>query len=232
MAALHRELVRSEVPNAMGHVVLAFAERTLRPTELGGLRDQLWRTQTYLYVTPGPRLIERALAGFPAEVRALGARCPFYRYDARGGGGYWPDRNEIWLAAGVETYEGLRQVRLSACHELFHFICWNHSRYRADEDRGFARLRKAVADSKPLVKDYPRYRGWVTGSFLRQSDHANVVEYFADIPTNFRDTRELPPSIAVHFAPLIDGSPFAEEFDRELAPDGYDLAAFQRSLAP
>ena len=216
----------------MGHVVLAFAERTLRPTELGGLRDQLWRTQTYLYVTPGPRLIERALAGFPAEVRALGARCPFYRYDARGGGGYWPDRNEIWLAAGVETYEGLRQVRLSACHELFHFICWNHSRYRADEDRGFARLRKAVADSKPLVKDYPRYRGWVTGSFLRQSDHANVVEYFADIPTNFRDTRELPPSIAVHFAPLIDGSPFAEEFDRELAPDGYDLAAFQRSLAP
>jgi len=144
MAAPHRELKRTSVPNAMGHVVLAFAERTLRPGELGGLREQLWRTQTYLYVTPGPLLIDRALEGFPREIRALGERCPFFRYDARGGGGYWPDRNEIWLAAGVETYEGLRQVRLSACHELFHFICWNHPRYRADEDRGFARLRKVV----------------------------------------------------------------------------------------
>lgn len=232
MSAPHRELQRAAVPNAMGHAVLAFAERTLRPHELAALRDQLSRTQTYLYVTPGPRLVERALEGFPAEVRALGARCPFFRYDARGGGGYWPDSNEIWLAAGVETYEGLRQVRLSACHELFHFICWNHPRYRADEDRGFARLRKAVADSKPLVKDYPRYRGWVTGSFLRQGDHANVVEYFADIPTNFRDTSELPRSIAEHFAPLIDGSPFPDRFDEELAPDGYDLVRFQRSLAP
>jgi hypothetical protein len=232
MAAPHRELARSVVPNAMGHVVLAFAERTLRPLEIGGLREQLWRTQTYLYVTPGPLLIERALEGFPAQVRALGARCPFYRYDARGGGGYWPDRNEIWLAAGVETYEGLRQVRLSACHELFHFICWNHPRYRADEDRGFARLRKAVAESRSVVKDYPRYRGWVTASFLRQGDHANVVEYFADIPTNFRDTSELPPTIAAHFAALIDGSPFPDDFDEDLAKDEYELAEFQRSLAP
>src|SRR5205823_5496959 len=82
----------------------AIAERTLQPRELAGLREQLLLTQTYLYVTPGPLLIERALDGFPAPVRALGARCPFFRYDARGGGGYWPDRNEIWLAAGVETY--------------------------------------------------------------------------------------------------------------------------------
>ena len=59
----------------MGHVVLAFAERSLRPLELGGLREQLWRRQTYLYVTPGPLLIERALEGFPPAVRALGARC-------------------------------------------------------------------------------------------------------------------------------------------------------------
>jgi len=232
MAAPHRELSRAAVPNAMGHVVLAFAERTLRPRELGGLRDQLWRTQTYLYVTPGPVLIARALEGFPPEVQALGARCPFFRYDARGGGGYWPDRNEIWLAAGVETYEGLRQVRLSACHELFHFICWNHARYRADEDRGFARLRKVVAESAAVVKDYPRYRGWVTASFLRQGDHANVVEYFADIPTNFRDTSELPPLIASHFAPLIAGSAFPTEFDRDLAEDEYDLARFQGSLVP
>jgi hypothetical protein len=232
MAAPHRALERTAVPNAMGHVVLAFAERSLRPHELGGLRERLWRTQTYLYVTPGPLLIERALEGFPVEVRALGVRCPFFRYDARGGGGYWPDRNEIWLAAGVETYEGLRQVRLSACHELLHFICWNHPRYRADEDRGFARLRKVVADSRAVVKEYPRYRGWVTASFLRQSDHANVVEYFADIPTNFRDTSELPPPIAAHFAPLIDGSPFPDGFDHDLATDEYDLAGFQRSLAP
>jgi len=232
MAAPHRELRRSEVPNAMGHVVLAFAERTLHPRDLGALREHLWRTQTYLYVTPGPLLVERALEGFPAEVRALGARCPFFRYDARGGGGYFPDRNEIWFAAGVETYEGLRQVRLSACHELFHFICWNHPRYRADENRGFARLRKAVADSRPLVKDYPRYRGWVTASFLRQGDHANIVEYFADIPTNFRDTSELPPAIAAHFAPLIDGSPFPDEFDRDLDDQPYDIFYFQRSLAP
>jgi hypothetical protein len=232
MSAPHRELKRTAVPNAMGHVVLAFAERTLGPHELQRLREQLWRTQTYLYVTPGPLLVERALAGFPSEVRALGARCAFFRYDARGGGGYWRDRNEIWLAAGVETYEGLRQVRLSACHELFHFICWNHPRYRADEDRGFARLRWAVAESRDAVKHYARYRGWLTSSFLRQGDHANVVEYFADIPTNFRDTRQLPPAIAAHFAPLIDGSPFPRDFDLELADDEYDLDRFQRALAP
>ena len=93
MAAPHRELQRSAVPNAMGHVVLAFAERTLRALELGGLREQLWRTQTYLYVTPGALLIERALEGFPAEVRAIGARCPFFRHDARGGTCAWSQRN-------------------------------------------------------------------------------------------------------------------------------------------
>src|SRR2546430_17005067 len=99
MAAPHRELQRSAVPNAMGHVVLAFAERTLRPRELGGLREQLWSTQTYLYVTPGPLLIERAPEGFPAEGRAIAARCPFFRYDARAGGGELPDRNERCAAA-------------------------------------------------------------------------------------------------------------------------------------
>ena len=230
MSAPHRELHRDPLPNAIGHVVLAFAERTLPAHELGRLRDQLWRTRTYLYVTPGPLLIERALTGFPAEVRALAGRCPFRRYDERGGGGYWPERNEIWLAAGVETYEGLRQVRLSACHELFHFLCWNHPRYRADEDRGFARLRTVVEESRSELAGFPRYREWVEGSFLRQGDHANVVEYFADIPTNFRDARELPPRIAAHFAPLIDGSAFPDAFDRDLDDEPYDLARFQRSL--
>lgn len=216
----------------MGHVVLAFAERVLSRRDLAGMRERLWQTHTYLYVTPGPLLLERALEGFPPEIRELGGTCPFYRYDARGGGGYWPDRNEIWLAAGVETYEGLRQVRLSACHELFHFICWNHPRYRADEDRGFARLRRAVAQSRALVQDYPRYHQWVMRSFLAQGDHANVVEYFADIPTNFRDTSELPPPIAEHFAPLIDGTSFPDDFDEKLTDDPYEVVTFQRSLAP
>jgi hypothetical protein len=216
----------------MGHVVLAFAERVLSRRELATMRERLWQTHSFLYVTPGPALVERALAGFPEEVRALASRCPLHRYDARGGGGYWPDRNEIWLAAGVETYEGLRQVRLSARHELFHFICWNHPRYRADEDRGFARLRRAVALSRPLVDAHPRYRDWVTKSFLRQGDHANVVEYFADIPTNFRDSAELPPPLAAHFGPLIAGAPFPEDFDRELADEPYALFPFQRSLEP
>src|SRR5207245_4394463 len=170
--------------------------------DLRGLRDQLRRTHTYLYVTPGPALVRRALEDFPAEVRALGERCPVHRYDAQGGGGYWPDRNEIWLAAGVETYEGLRQVRLSACHELFHFVCWNHPRYRADEDRGFARLRRVLAESRPMVKDFPRYRGWLAGSLLRQSDHGNVVEYFGDVPTNFRDSAQLRRPLAAHLGPL------------------------------
>ena len=46
----------------MGHVVLAFAERVLTPGDLRGLRDQLRQTHTYLYVTPGPLLIQQALA--------------------------------------------------------------------------------------------------------------------------------------------------------------------------
>src|SRR2546430_3116273 len=125
MAAPHRELKRYSVPTAMGHAVLAFAERSLRPGELGGLREQLWRTQTYLYVTPGPLLIDRALEGFPREIRALGERCPFFRYDARGGGGYWPDPNEMWLAAGVETEDGLRPVRRFARVALFALFCWH-----------------------------------------------------------------------------------------------------------
>jgi hypothetical protein len=232
MTAPHEELRRVGVPNAMGHVVLAFAERVLAAADLAGLRDQLWRTHTYLYVTPGPLLIRRALQGFPPEIRLLAERCPFRRYDARGGGGYWPDRNEIWLAAGVETYEGLAQVRLSAAHELFHYVCWNHPRYRADEDRGFTRLRRVVEESRVSVRDHPRYHEWVTRSFLRQGDHANVVEYFADIPTNFRDAAELPAPIAEHFAPLIDGSPFPAAFDRDLARGPSDLAAFQHSLTP
>ena len=186
-------------------------------------------------MTPGDLLVERALRGFPDEVRALGRRCRIIRTNARGGGGFYPDRNEVELAAGVETYEGLRQVELSACHELFHFICWNHPVYRRDEDRNFAYLRRAVRDSRHHIDEFPRYRDWVTGSFLRQGDHANPVEYFADIPTNFRDGAELPPPIRAHFAPLIDGSAPSVDVTREpdwpMDDDYFSLATFQRWLA-
>ena len=189
----------------------------------------------YVYVTPGDELARRALAGFPEDVRALGERCRIHRTKARGGGGYYPDRNEVELAAGVETYEGLRQVELSACHELFHYICWNDPRYRADEDQNFAYLRHAVRESRGSAQAFPRYYGWVTGSFLRQGEHANPVEYFADIPTNFRDPAELPGPIRAHFAPLIDGSPppydMREPTPWSFSPAELELATFQRWLA-
>ena len=212
--------------------MLALAERLPRD-DLDGLRRAWWGAHLFVYVTPGPELVERALAGFPAEVRALGRRCRVIRTNARYGGGFYPDRNEIELAAGVETYEGLRQVELSCCHELFHYICWNDPRYRADEDQGFPYLRRAVRESRDTLEAFPRYRGWVTGSFLRQGDHANPVEYFADIPTNFRDVRDLPPPIALHFAPLIDGSrmPYDTTRPPDWVADPTDLATFQRWLA-
>jgi len=212
--------------------LLALAER-LPPDQLAALRRAWWAKRRYVYVTPGEELVERALRGFPDDVRALAGRCRIIRTDARGGGGFYNDRNEIELAAGVETYEGLRQVELSACHELFHYVCWNDPRYRADEDQGFPYLRRAVREARKQLEAYPRYRGWVTGSFLRQGDHANPVEYFADIPTNFRDTAELPPPIRGHFAPLIDGSPLPYDLSRAPDPprDPTGLATFQHWLA-
>jgi hypothetical protein len=214
--------------------VLSAVER-LSGGRLPDLRRSLARRQVYLYVTPGDVLVERALRGFPDEVQALGRRCRIIRTNARGGGGFYPDRNEIELAAGVETYEGLRQVELSACHELFHYICWNHPVYRLDEDRNFAYLRRAVRDSRGHLDEFPRYRDWVTRSFLRQGDHANPVEYFADIPTNFRDPGELPPPIRAHFAPLIDGSAPSVDLTLEVGwptDDAYfSLDTFQGWLA-
>jgi hypothetical protein len=214
--------------------VLSAVERLSRG-RLDDLRRSLWRRNAYLYVTPGNVLVERALRGFPEEVQALGRRCRIIRTNARAGGGFYPDRNEVELAAGVETYEGLRQVELSACHELFHFVCWNHPVYRRDEERNFAYLRRAVRDSRSQLDTFPRYRDWVIGSFLLQGDHANPVEYFADVPTNFRDTAELPPPIRAHFAPLIDGSSYTVDFEREpdwpMDDEFFELTAFQRWLA-
>ena len=171
------------------------------------VRAALWRRRAYLVVTPGDRLIAEALAGYPDEVRGLCADVRLFRYDDRGGGGFYPDRGEIWLAAGVETYEGRAQVARSARHELFHYVCWNHPAYRIDEGRGFPYLLRAIERSRPHLDRYDRYRRWLVGSFIPQGDHANVVEYFADIPTNFPRLEELPPPIADHFAPLIAGTP-------------------------
>jgi len=210
------------------------AER-LPARELAALRQRWWSERRYVYVTPGEELARRALRGFPGDVRGLGEQCRIIRFDARAGGGFYSDRNEVELAAGVETYEGLAQVELSACHELFHFICWNETRYRADEDQGFTYLRHAVRESRDTLGRFPRYREWVTGSFLRQGDHANPVEYFADIPTNFRDTAQLPPPIRAHFAPLIDGSPAPYDMTKpapwRFARDELQLPTFQRWLS-
>src|SRR6267142_2736601 len=222
------------VPPTTGRAALERAEQLPRD-QLDSLRREWWEKRTYVYVTPGEELVKRALAGFPDDVRALAGRCRILRPEARSGGGYYSDRNEVELAAGVETYEGLHQVELSACHELFHYVCWNDRRYRADEDQNFPYLRRAVRESRKLLPAFARYRDWVTGSFLRQGDHANPVEYFADIPTNFRDTSELPPPIRTHFAPLIDGAPLPYDLaarpDWPIARDDVELATFQRWLA-
>ena len=214
--------------------MLALAEK-LPPDQLRQMRENWWKRRMFVYVTPGETLVERALEGFPDDVRALARTCRVIRTDARGGGGFYPDRNEVELAAGVETYEGLRQVELSCCHELFHFVCWNDPRYRKDEDQGFPYMRRAVHESRKLLDGFPRYKAWVTTSFLRQGDHANPVEYFADIPTNFRDTAELPPPIRAHFAPLIDGAPLPYDLGRrpewKIDPRSLELVVFQRWLA-
>ena len=194
-------------------------------------RERLWARHVFVYVTPPKRLVAQALEGYPAEVRKLARTVAFYRNDDRGGGGYWPDRNEIWLAAGVETYERYLQARASARHELFHHLARAHPFYRQDEDEGWPRLVAALEDAKALARDHRRYADWVQHSFLPQGDHANVVEYFADIPTNFPDVRELPLPLAAHFAPLISGAPVPASA-RSRRTDARELAAFQRLIRP
>ena len=162
-------------------------------------------------------------------MRTLGARCPFYRYDARSGGGYWPGENEVWLAAGVETYEGTAQVVMSARHEMFHFIAHNHPLYRPDDDAGWPALWGALEASRVDLDGSPRYRDWIRSSFLRQGDHANPAELFADIPTNFSDPREIPPALRAYFAPLLDGSEGGPAAVSPRAPG--DLASFHTLLA-
>jgi hypothetical protein len=225
----HQPLERPAALNALGKRALEAAERGLSPRGMARLRRVLWSFRLYLYVTPGPLLVDQALAIFPEGVRALGARCPFYRYSARGGGGYWPDRNEVYLAAGVETYEGLRQVVLSSRHEMFHFIAHNDPRYRPDDDAGWPALWGALEASRAYVGSFPRYREWIRGSFIPQGGHANPTELFADIPTNFPDPSEIPPPLRSYFAPLLDGGSGGPDSVAGAAPG--DLAAFHALIA-
>jgi hypothetical protein len=224
-----RPLVRPGALNALGRRALLAAERQLSPRGLARMREILWAYRVYLYVTPGEELIRQALAIFPEPVRALGARCPFHRYDARSGGGYWPDHNEVWLAAGVETYEGTAQVVMSARHEMFHFIAHNDPRYRVDDDSGWPALWGALEASRAHVDQFPRYRDWIRRSFIPQGGHANPTELFADIPTNFPDPAEIPEPLRAYFAPLLvggDGGP-----DAVTRSDPRDLAAFHTLIA-
>jgi hypothetical protein len=216
--------------NAAGFLALMALER-LPPLLRRRARERLWSRHVYVYVTRPRRLVAQALEGYPAEVRRLAKTVRFFRSDDRGGGGYWPDRNEIWLAAGVETYERYLQARASARHELFHHLARAHPFYREDEDARWPRLVAALEDAKAVARDYPRYAEWIERSFLPQGDHANVVEYFADIPTNFPDLAELPPPLAAHFAPLISGGP-APRSRRDGRVDPRELGAFHRLVRP
>ena len=224
-----RVVEQSAPRRALGYAAARLLEATLDAATLGRVREILWRGRVYLYVTPGPTLARQALAGFPRAVRELCAGVALRRIDERRGGGFYPDTNEIQLAAGVETYERVGQARLSARHELFHFVCWNHPWYRVDEERGFPRLIRAIEDSRGDVARFARYASWVRDSFLRQGDHANIVEFFADIPTNFPDPRELPPPLAAHLAPLLTGA--APDASRDGSRAHLALADFQRLIA-
>ena len=194
------------------------------------MRRWLVRRRAFLVVTGGPDLIRGALAGYPPAVRGLCAGAHVRRHADSAGGGFWPDSNDIWLAAGVETFESHRQVFRSACHELFHYVCWNHSAYKEDLERGFPAMLGAVREAQPLLGGFAAYNAWIK-SFLTQGDHANPVEYFADIPTNFRETKQLPPPIAAHFGALIDGSPLPD-LRTARAESPLPLPEFQRLLLP
>jgi hypothetical protein len=225
-----RDVTLHPMRNAAGYVALRALEAVLDRRYLARLREALWARHAFLYVTPPRLLVAQALAVSPPAVRRLCREVAFVRGDARGGGAFDPARNGIWLAAGVETYEALGQARMSARHELFHFVCWNHPWYREDEERGFPRLIRALEDSRREAARYPRYATWVREAFLRQGDHANVVEYFADIPTNFPDPRELPAPLAAHFGPLLtDARPPATP---AAGRGDLDLASFQRLIGP
>jgi hypothetical protein len=215
--------------NALGKRALEAAERRLSVRGLARLRAVLWAYRIYLYVTPGEELVRQALAIFPEPVRTLGARCPFHRYAARSGGGYWPDHNEVWLAAGVETYEGSPQVVLSSRHEMFHFVAHNDPRYRADDEARWPALWGALAASRPHVDRFPRYRDWIRRSFIPQGGHANPAELFADIPTNFPDPSEIPPPLRDYFAPLLVGGEGGP--DAVTRTDPHDLASFHTLIA-
>lgn len=140
-----------------------------------------------------------------------------------------PVMGEVWLAAGVETYEGTAQVVLSARHEMLHFVAHNDPRYRPDDDAGWPALWGALEGARAELDAFPRYRDWIRRSFIPQGGHANPTELFADIPTNFPDPRELPSALRRYFAPLLDGSEGGPGAVARRAPA--DLAAFHTLIA-
>jgi len=225
-----RHVQLSPARNAAGLVALTSLE-SLPPLLQRRARERLWSRHVFVYITPPKRLVAQALEGYPEEVQRLARTVAFYRNDDRSGGGYWPERNEIWLAAGVETYERYLQARASARHELFHHLARAHPFYQEDEDAGWPRLVAALEEAQPVARDHSRYAEWIERSFLPQRDHANVVEYFADIPTNFPDVSELPAPIAEHFAPLISGGPRPAP-RRAGRVDPRDLPAFWDLIRP
>ena len=169
-------------------------------TGAGWTPRQLWRTQTYLYVTP-VRSSSSARSRASPRVREIGARCPFFRYNASGGGGTGRSQRDL-ARRGRRDVRGPRQVRLSACTSL-PLHCWNHPRYRADEDRGFARLR--------------RRRSRTAGRWSRTTALSRLGHPPRSPPGRSRERRRVlrrhpdelsrylraAPAIAAHFAPLI-----------------------------
>ena len=216
--------------------MLSAVER-LSGGRLDDLRRSLWRRRAYrlrdtreTFWSSAPCAASRRRFGRSAAAAGSSGRT------ARAGGGFYPDRNEIELAAGVETYEGLRSGRALRVPRALPLRLLEPSRCIAATRTATSRTCAArSATAERSCRPSRATADWVTGSFLRQGDHANPVEYFADIPTNFRDTAELPPLIRAHFAPLIDGSTPTFDFTREpdwpMDDEFFSLATFQRWLA-
>lgn len=224
---------RNAIANLIGRLALVVIQAL--PAEWQRVvREALWRRRVYLVVEPSERLVRGALAGYPRAVRELCAKAHITRYDARGGGWFDPATDEIYLAAGVETYERYAQVFTSSRHELFHYVCWNHPVYRADEDLGFPKLLRAFLESVPFMASHPRYRDWMLSEI--RYGHTNVVEFFSNVPTNWRLMAPLPPPLAQHFAPLIDGAEphpalLQAEERIDIPREGAGLREFQARIA-
>lgn len=191
--------------NLHGEQVLAYLAK-LSPEEQHQQKQKWQQERTVLVVVTGDKVIAKSMESYPVWVQRLCAEAKFYRYNGvvEGiGGGYFPGRDEIWLNAGVETWESRNQIYASGRHELFHYVNWHDDLYHWDMDMGWPYLIGAIAESK---RDLPRYPDYVAflRRFLAQGDHANPVEFFADVPTNiFNEIHLLPLPLNRYFGSLI-----------------------------